>query len=280
MIDNNTMIKDGFSSYSIYFGAYQRTIQRLADDWKSERLDMAFDKKGDFDKDIFDELERKRSDDAWKWAHSMRDKYTDEVVIQCHKEAEPALVAREPKIRKAILPYIDKAISMAMGKGLIPHIWAMASDNGLTDGVYLSDGKWRQEELQGLTDGDKEAIRKTSEDIYALALYLLEVRNLFRLPEALIGTIPFESFPLGGGPEAIDSMVTEENYEDFPSREEADLLLFIPFVVSRIDEAVYYSLAYSGEEYLEYLSSLSVEVDWDQVNGEKYGLYKNIKERS
>lgn len=273
-------LKEGIGSYSVYTAVTDRVMKRLSDEYNEKRLQGALESSGDLSQEILSDLEKNTDEDARKWAKEVREKMSDMILEEMFKDMDRYLSVREPRLRAAILPYIEEALAAAMGAGLIPHIWAMASDNGLSDGLYLSDGKWRYDKLQDLSEKDRDAMRKTATEIYALALYLLELRNKGKVGVFLLKAVDFEPFPLGGGEEAIDGMIDEENWEDFPSKEEGDLLFFIPFVVARIDEAIYYSVIYSGDEYLQYISALSLEEDWDKVNGEKYGSYKTVTGRS
>lgn len=228
---------------------------------------------------IQEDEEKKR---AYSNITSRQDEFTENLVEALLEGSERHTLTREPILRKEILPYIVEAIKAGIGAGLTPHIWALAVDYGLDEDKFGSDKKWAYEPSDNLSEEDKEALWKTAEEIYEAAVYFLMERNISKIVNFInCEEIAFTPYPFGGmNLEEVEKIVGEEEASEICGAEDGDLLFFLPFVVSRIDEAIYTSLYYSGDEYLQYISALNLEEDWDKVNGVKYGSYKTITERS
>lgn len=280
-------LRENIGSYSVYLSNLNEIIERYVRKVNAIHLGEALEETGDLSQETLGKLMENRDERLREICkeHVREGGFADDIMEAIFKGVDRHLSVREPMLREAILPYIEEAVAAAMGAGLAPHFWALAADRGLEDGIYFKDGKWLYTAPKDLSEGNRKALRETAEEIYDTVLFFLGCRNKEKTRDFVEAAIldekvDFKPYPLdGGGRDDLASLVGEEFIEHLPSNEDGDLFFFIPFVVHRIDEAVYYSLAYTGDEYLQYIQSLSVEKDWDTVNGGKYGQYRNITER-
>lgn len=280
-------LRENIGSYSVYLSNLNEEIARFVSKINRAPLTEALEETGDLSQETLGKLMTERSERTMRICgeYVKGGGFYDDMEKAMFKDVDRHISVREPMLREALLPYIEEAVAAAIGAGLAPHIWALATDKGIDEGLYFKDGKWLYTAPNDLNEGNRKALRETAEWIYDSALFFLGCRNNDKIKDFVEAAIleekvDFKPYPLdGGGRDDLASLVGEEFIEHLPSNEDGDLFFFLPFVVSRIDEAVYYSLAYTGDEYLQYINSLSVEQDWDTVNGEKYGLFKDIKER-
>lgn len=209
------------------------------------------------------------------------------------------LDSREPVLRAAFLPYIQKVLIASWRAKISIFTWWRAVNYGLSVEPY-DDSKEPTEldEQSGekyykiaafpyrtvdeMPKKDKEAFEKVARDVYEEILSHacifhcwerkdeLEQRgadkDTFYLPYPIDGYSYSEiaAFHKRDDKEHEVEDWEKEIYESW----EYEAELYLPFLISRLDEAIYYAMKYKGDEYKEYLKYLDVAKDWNSHYGE------------
>ena len=190
---------------------------------------------------------------------------------------EHFLETREGLFRSALLPFLEGAILAGLRTGLLVNSWWRLANYGFSVEPYNAKGErvaFPYRSVSDMKKKDRDAFRELVEDYYCLlgttggSYHIREIEEkgipLF-LPEVR-GRIDasFQPYPKDGFKDeeiALQHSITlvEELYLDW----EFDIELYLPFLVFRFEEALYYALKYPGNEYQDYIRSLDLRKDWN-----------------
>ena len=188
---------------------------------------------------------------------------------------EHFVATREPAVRKAYSKYIASVLLVGLrGRWLIGG-WYRLADWGFSVLPYTDKDEEvafpykSYEEMEGT---DREAFNMLVEEYYSLCetnLYAQMGLEKKALPEEQRAdykpeypTYPIEGYSMEEILQSYEGKLTEE---DIREGWDCDILRFLPMLISRFGEAMYYALKYQGSEYKEYIKSLNVAEDWDVV---------------
>lgn len=190
---------------------------------------------------------------------------------------EHFLETREGLFRSAFLPFLEGAVLAGLRTGLLVNSWWRLANYGFSVEPYNAKGESAAFPYRSVSDmkkKDADAFRELVEDLYCIlgtigaSYHIREIKEkgipLF-LPEIRgINNPPFQPYPKDGFKDeeiAYQHSITlvEELYQDW----EFDIELYLPFLVFRFEEALYYALKYPGNEYQDYLRSLNLREDWN-----------------
>ena len=218
------------------------------------------------------------------------------------EKAEYFVDMREPAICKYMLPYISDMLIAGMRAKYLVACWIRANLYGFSVEPFAwKEGKtYGREEavdfpyrsVSDMPKKDKEAFEKLVLDVYRIIqrtsfdyLYheLGKPASSSELSAVQNGepAIAFKPYPKDGLEKAkyLDFLKDTWQYEGKTDEEILDdnlqywygeIAYYLPVLIHRYDEAIYYALKYVGDEYKDYLASLNVEEDWNAVSELKY----------
>lgn len=197
--------------------------------------------------------------------------------------AEEFIVNRYPTLFSSFLGYLEFMVLAGMRSGYLNFTWWRAVDYGFSVTPYTEEEKlipnaFPYLNVEDMPEGDRRAFRWIVEDVFHIALMMCFYFHVGRkgLTEEEYkaieeGNISFYNKDGYTEEEIINLFSQRFTKEDLGSFD-FEILLCLPIVVSRLDEALYYATKYRGTEYKEYIKSLNVEEDYNYNLGdlEKY----------
>lgn len=205
----------------------------------------------------------------------MPDEAVDMLAKKYYAPGEHFVATRESAVRQAYSTYIASTLIVALRGRWTINTWWRLADWGFSVLPYNE----KEEEVafpyrsyEELTGTDKEAFDMLVEEYYSLCetnLYAQMGLEKKALPEEQRAdykpeypTYPIEGYSMEEILQSYEGKLTEE---DIREGWDCDILRFLPMLISRFGEAMYYALKYQGSEYKEYIKSLNVAEDWDVV---------------
>lgn len=204
------------------------------------------------------------------------------------------LDSREPALRAAFLPYIQKALIASFRAGISVITWWRMVNYGFSVEPYDEDKEPTELDKQSgekyykiaafpyrtvdeMPKKDKVAFEKVARDVYdsiestAIDFHITERKGelvkrgaseeVYFLPYPIDG---FSKEEIADYHKRADKENEVEDWEsEIYSSWEYEAELYLPFVISRLDYAIYYALKYKGDEYKEYIKDLDVVKDWN-----------------
>lgn len=184
---------------------------------------------------------------------------------------EHFVATREPAVRKAYSKYIASVLLVGLrGRWLIGG-WYRLADWGFSVLPYTDKDEEvafpykSYEEMEGT---DREAFNMLVEEYYSLCEIALYARMRLNKP------VPAgEDFKLQYPTYPMELQEVEDILQDYETLTEdalkegwdGEIYLYLPMLISRFGEAMYYALKYTGGEYKDYIESLNVAEDWDNA---------------
>lgn len=199
-----------------------------------------------------------------------------EILLNAYYAPGESFVAtREPAVRQAYSKYIASTLIVALRGRWIVNSWWRLVDWGFSVEPFNDKDEevaFPYKSYEELTGTDKEAFDMLVEEYYSLCetnLYAQMGLEKKALPEEQRAdykpeypTYPIEGYSMEEILQSYEGKLTEE---DIREGWDCDILRFLPMLISRFGEAMYYALKYQGSEYKEYIKSLNVAEDWDVV---------------
>lgn len=224
-----------------------------------------------------------------KWGYSSVDELLERNFKVFFDKAEGFVATREENFNRAILPYIQDMLIAGMRAKLLACVWIRLEGYGFSVSPFAWEkGKsYVREDLKDfpyksvseMPEKDRKAFESLSLDVlYEISSHVVSygcTRKAKRKDpgepesEILLG----EPYPKEGLEEA--ELVALHRYEDNKDASDDEIYsslfdswetepeLYLPILYNRYDEALYYALKYSGNEYKRYIESLNVEADWN-----------------
>lgn len=197
------------------------------------------------------------------------------------------LDTREESFRLAFSPYVEGVLLAGLRAGILVNTWWRLANYGFSVEPYNKGGErvaFPYRSVSEMKKKDRDAFRLLEEDFYS-ELELLGSSFHITEPKREPGKdgevdFSFRPYPKEGfTAEEIAERYSQEEpiqadelYESW----EWDIELFLPFLVNRFEESLYYALKYPGNEYKRHIESLNVREDWDAHYGETEYSYGKI----
>lgn len=243
----------------------------------------------------------------------------EDIFGEAYSRADNFIDTREEQFQKALLPYIEAMLIAGMRAKLLACVWIRLELYGFSVAPYNWDTKesFGREDLNvfpytsvsEMPKKDREAFEKVSLDV----LYEIESHGSFyqlsrtstykkwqaeKLNIKSEGGEPeeegdkrsyFKPYPKDGlSKKELVLLHRDEDNKDASEDEiysslfdswETEPEVYLPILYFRYDEALYYALKYSGDEYKRYIESLNVEEDFDYGTEDESLLYRNIMQK-
>ena len=199
------------------------------------------------------------------------------------------LNTREESFRLAFLPYVEGVLLAGLKAGILVNSWWRLVNYGFSVEPYDKDGKevaFPYSSVSAMKKKDGEAFRLLVLDYYA---ELETTGSVYHAREAWREEdengkldLSFRPYPKDGfTAEEIASQHSYKGEEPIKPEElyeswEWDIELYLPFLVYRFEESLYFALKYPGNEYKRHIESLNVREDWDNNYGETEYSYGKI----
>ena len=184
---------------------------------------------------------------------------------------EHFVATREPAVRKAYSKYIASILLVGMRGRQLIGTWYRLADWGFSVLPYNDNDEEiafpykSYEEMEGT---DKEAFDMLVEEYFSLCEIALYARMRLNKP------VPAsEDFKLHYPTYPMALQEIEDILQDYESLTEdaltegwdGEIYLYLPMLISRFGDTMYYALKYTGSEYKDYVNSLNVAEDWDKI---------------
>lgn len=200
------------------------------------------------------------------------------------------LDTRADSFRLAFLPYVEEVLLAGLRSGILLCSWWRLVNYGFSVEPYDDKADevalFPYRSISEMPRKDREAFRLLAED------YFSELESLGGVYHVLEGwrepdeegrvDYSFRPYPKDGflaeeiarqhSYKGEEALTVEELYKSW----EYETELYIPFLVFRFDEALYYAMKYPGREYLDYVHSLNAREDWDENYGDTEYSYDKI----
>lgn len=203
---------------------------------------------------------------------------------------EHFLNTREESFRSAFLPYVEGVLLAGLRAGILVNSWWRLANYGFSVEPYDKDGEkvaFPYRSVSEMKKKDKDAFLLLAVDYFSeleTVGSMYHVRERWR-EQGESGEVDFSFRPY-----PKDGFTAEEIASRYPAGEdeepitvdelyeswEWDIELYVPFLVYRFEEALYYALKYPGNEYKRHIASLNVREDWDANYGETEYSYGKI----
>ena len=199
------------------------------------------------------------------------------------------LDTREESFCRAFLPYVEGVLLAGLRAGILVNSWWRLVNYGFSVEPFDKDGKEVAFPYRSVSDmkkrKDRDAFRLLVEDYYSeleTTGSWYHAREKWR-KEDENGEVDlsFRPYPKDGF--TAEEIASQHSTKDEPIDVDAlyeswewDVELFLPFLIFRFVESLYYALKYPGDEYKRYIESLNVREDWDGNYGETDYSYGKI----
>lgn len=204
--------------------------------------------------------------------------------------AEDFIESRYSLLCSAFLNYLEPMLLVGMRTGLLQNSWWRAYNYGFSVEPYTVKGEestpnaFPYTSVEEMTEADKRAFLWTVED----TLHSIIGRTLIRTLTQPAKEAEEEGREIKPYPEQgykAEEIARRASYKDDviqPSELydswEWDIELYLPVIINRLDEAIYYAIKYRGAEYKDYIQSLNVEKDYNLNLGNFEEYNKAMKE--
>ncbi len=195
------------------------------------------------------------------------------------------LDTREESFCRAFLPYVEGVLLAGLRAGILPLSWWRLVNYGFSVEPFDKEGKEVAFPYRSVSDmkkkKDRDAFRLLVEDYYS------ELETTGSWYHARGGRregeedYSFRPYPKDGF--TAEEIASQNSTKDEPIDVDAlyeswewELELFLPFLIFRFEESLYYALKYPGDEYKRHIESLNVREDWDGNYGETDYSYGQI----
>ena len=202
------------------------------------------------------------------------------------------LDTRADAFRLAFLPYVEAVLLAGLRSGILVNSWWRLVNYGFSVEPYTD--KTPKDKLEAfpyrslseMKKKDRDAFRELAEDYFSelesTGGFLHALESMREPDEAGKVDYSFRPYPKDGF--TAEEIARQHSYkeeeelkvEELYNSWEFDIELYLPFLVFRFEEALYYAMKYPGKEYLDYIKSLNVREDWDENYGETEYSYGGI----
>jgi len=211
--------------------------------------------------------------------------FPDLLIAELYGRAEEYLAHKEPHVQEAFIPYIEEAILLMDTLGIGEPLYYYRDKYGWNDKAFQEryvEGKgYRYVAKEDLSEQDRKALYYAALQIYYIVEDTLGYARLKYTkgididPEknerpdnfSIYYPYPFNGFSR----EFINERFREKRAEDFKEVEDvvdfnrwACTEYYLPYLIHRMDYAIYLAFRYEGEEYREYLSTLDFKSDFNK----------------
>lgn len=207
-----------------------------------------------------------------------------------YSSSQHFLDTREESFRLAFLPYIEEVLLAGLRSGILLCSWWRLVNYGFSVEPYDDSSDevalFPYRSLSEMKKKDREALRELALDYYS---ELESGGSCYHALEGMRkadedGKIDYSFHPYPKDGYLAEEIARQHSYKDeeeLPVEElykswEYETELYLPFLVYRFDEALYYAMKYPGKEYLDYIRGLDVREDWDGNYGETEYSYDKI----
>lgn len=212
------------------------------------------------------------------------------------ERAEDFIESRYPLLCSAFLNYLEPMLLVGMRTGVLQNSWWRASNYGFSVEPYTvkeeesTPNAFPYTSVEDMTEADKRAFLWTVEDTLHSIMGRTLISTLFKQivgdeedGEAEEDGREIKPYPEQGyKAEEIARRASDKDNVIQPSELydswEWDIELYLPVIINRLDEAIYYAIKYRGAEYKDYIQSLNVEKDYNLNLGNFEEYNKAMKE--